>query len=176
MNALVAGDGRSARTSSTPRTTSPAATAASASMRPRITSRSASISRVSGLPAMPVIVPRHSANAKRHGLCQADDVSTCVTCDLIARRDRGEAPLWDSIRRTPGWDVVHAFGTTVEGWVVLVARRHITAVADMSDEEAETLGPLFVKCHGRCRWSSTARRPTSSSSPSTQIIHTYMCT
>ena len=70
-------------------------------------------------------------------------MSTCVTCGLTARRDRGEAPLWDSIRRTPSWDVVHAFGTSVEGWLVLVARRHITSVADMSDDEAETLGRLI---------------------------------
>ncbi|MEO6125841.1 MAG: HIT domain-containing protein [Ilumatobacteraceae bacterium] len=51
--------------------------------------------------------------------------------------------MWDSIRRTPGWDIVHAFGTSVEGWLVLVARRHITSVADMSDEEAGTLGPII---------------------------------
>ena len=45
--------------------------------------------------------------------------------------------------RTPGWDVVHAFGTSVVGWTVLVARRHITALADMTDSEALELGPLI---------------------------------
>ena len=69
-------------------------------------------------------------------------MTTCRTCVLVARRDAGEAPLWDAILRTPGWDVVHAFGTAVEGWVVLVVRRHITAVADLTDEEALELGPL----------------------------------
>ena len=59
------------------------------------------------------------------------------------RRDAGEAPAWDQIRRTPHWDVVHAFGTAVEGWIVLVPRRHITTVADLSDEEAAGLGPLI---------------------------------
>jgi diadenosine tetraphosphate (Ap4A) HIT family hydrolase len=39
--------------------------------------------------------------------------------------------------------VVHAFGTSVEGWLVLVVRRHITAVADLTDEEAAALGPLI---------------------------------
>ncbi len=67
----------------------------------------------------------------------------CVTCDLVQRRDRGDAPPWDQIRRARGWDVVHAFGTAVEGWLVLVARRHITAVADMTDDEAAELGPLI---------------------------------
>ncbi len=57
-------------------------------------------------------------------------MANCVTCELIKRRDRDESPLWDSIYRTPSWDIVHAFGTTIEGWIVLVARRHITSVAE----------------------------------------------
>ena len=68
--------------------------------------------------------------------------SPCVTCELVERRDRGEAPLWDSVRRTPRWDVVHAFGTEVAGWMVLVVRRHITSVADLTEEEARELGEL----------------------------------
>jgi diadenosine tetraphosphate (Ap4A) HIT family hydrolase len=66
-----------------------------------------------------------------------------VTCELIARRDAGEAPFWDRIVRTPRWDVVHAIGAAVEAWTVLVLRRHITAVAEMTDEEAAELGPLI---------------------------------
>ena len=68
--------------------------------------------------------------------------AACHTCALVARRDAGAAPAWDSILRTAGWDVVHAFGTSVEGWMVLVARRHIAAVADLTDAEALELGPL----------------------------------
>lgn len=67
-----------------------------------------------------------------------------MTCDLVERRDRGEAPAWDRIRRTPHWDLVHAFGTAVEGWLVLVVRRHRAAVAELSDEEAAELGPLVT--------------------------------
>ena len=70
-------------------------------------------------------------------------VLECVTCSLVARRDAGEAPFWDRILRTPRWDVVHAYGTSLEGWLCLVARRHITAVADLSDDEAAELGPLI---------------------------------
>lgn len=66
-----------------------------------------------------------------------------MTCELVSRRDAGDAPAWDLISRTPSWDVVHAFGTAVEGWLVLVARRHITAVAEMNDDEAAELGPLM---------------------------------
>jgi diadenosine tetraphosphate (Ap4A) HIT family hydrolase len=67
----------------------------------------------------------------------------CVTCELVKRRDDGDAPLWDRIRRTANWDVVHAFGTAIEGHLVLVVRRHITSVADMTADEAAELGPLI---------------------------------
>ncbi|MBV9580685.1 MAG: HIT family protein [Chloroflexi bacterium] len=44
--------------------------------------------------------------------------------------------------RTPNWDVVHAYNTALPGWSVLVLRRHVDAVADLSDDEAAELGPL----------------------------------
>lgn len=68
-----------------------------------------------------------------------------MTCELVARRDAGEAPLWDRILRTDRWDVVHAFGTALEGWLVLVVRRHITSVADLTEGEAAELGPLIKR-------------------------------
>ena len=67
----------------------------------------------------------------------------CRTCELLARRDAGEAPLWDCIVRTPSWDVVHCNATSLTGWVVLCARRHIAALADLTDNEARELGPLI---------------------------------
>lgn len=74
---------------------------------------------------------------------QTRAVPQCATCELVKRRDEGQAPPWDRIRRTPRWDIVHAFGTSIEGHVVLVVRRHITAVADMTADEAAELGPLI---------------------------------
>lgn len=47
--------------------------------------------------------------------------------------------------RTPGWDLAHAYNSTLEGWLVLVARRHIAAVADLTDDEAAELGPLLKR-------------------------------
>lgn len=69
----------------------------------------------------------------------------CLTCELTRRRDDGNAPPWDLISRTAGWDVVHAYGTSVEGWMVLVLRRHATAVADLTDGEAAELGALIKR-------------------------------
>lgn len=71
------------------------------------------------------------------------NTTTCLTCELKARRDRGEAPLWDSIHRSDYWDLVHAFNTSLPGWLVLVARRHIEAIDELTDEEAAELGVLL---------------------------------
>jgi len=67
----------------------------------------------------------------------------CHTCELVARRDRDEAPLWDRILRTPHFDVVHAYNTSLAGWIVVVLRRHLASVAGLSDAEAAELGPLL---------------------------------
>lgn len=63
----------------------------------------------------------------------------------MERRDAGEAQFWDCILRAPGWDVVHCDDSAIEGWMVLVVRRHITSVADLTDAEASELGPLLKR-------------------------------
>ena len=62
---------------------------------------------------------------------------------MVAARDAGTRPLWDCIYRTAHWDVVHSYNTSLPGWLVLVARRHLAAVAEMSDAEAVELGLLM---------------------------------
>ena len=69
----------------------------------------------------------------------------CKTCALVARRDRGEAPLWDEILRTPLWDVVHNYETSLPGWLVLVVRRHLSAIDELTQEEAVELGLLLQR-------------------------------
>ena len=69
----------------------------------------------------------------------------CYTCELIDRRDAGKAPLWDSILRTEHWDIVHAYNTSLPGWIVLVLRRHITALSELTESEAIELGSLIRK-------------------------------
>jgi diadenosine tetraphosphate (Ap4A) HIT family hydrolase len=70
-------------------------------------------------------------------------MNACKTCELIVVRDAGAAPLWDAIYRTPYWDVVHSYNTALPGWLVLVARRHIVAVDELTDAEAAELGLLI---------------------------------
>ncbi len=67
----------------------------------------------------------------------------CYTCELTLRRDKNQAPLWDSIYRAQYWDVVHSYNSSLLGWLVLTARRHIAAVDEMSAEEASELGMLM---------------------------------
>lgn len=73
---------------------------------------------------------------------------TCRTCELLERRDRGEAPLWDSILRTEFWDIVHCDRGAVEGWMILVVRRHVSAIADLTAAEAAAMGPLAHQVSG----------------------------
>lgn len=58
-------------------------------------------------------------------------------------RDRGEAPLWDSIYRTSHWDVVHSYSSALLGWLVVIARRHVAAIDELTDDEAVELGRLL---------------------------------
>ena len=78
----------------------------------------------------------------------------CLTCELIRRRDADAAPLWDNIQRTPYWDVAHAFNTALPGWIVIVARRHVEAIDELTEAEAAELGVLL------CRVSAALREVT----------------
>ncbi len=70
-------------------------------------------------------------------------MSDCLSCQLSRRRDAGEAPPWDSIYRGDCWDLAHAYNTSYLGWLVLIARRHIEALDEMTSAEAAELGALL---------------------------------
>jgi len=78
-------------------------------------------------------------------ICKTSIMKTCKTCELIARRDQGAAPPWDCIYRTPLWDVAHCYETALPGWLVLVARRHIPSLDELTDPEAVEMGRLIHK-------------------------------
>ena len=71
------------------------------------------------------------------------NMGNCKTCQMLAQRDSGDAPLWDSIYRTPYWDLVHSYNTALPGWLVLVTRRHMAAIAELTADEAAELGRLL---------------------------------
>ena len=75
----------------------------------------------------------------------------CLTCELVARRDHGAAPPWDSIHRTAHWDVAHSYNTLLPGWLVLVARRHVTAIDELTTAVAAELGVLLQQTSAALR-------------------------
>mgnify|MGYP002653662482 CR=1 FL=1 len=64
----------------------------------------------------------------------------CHSCELLQKRDSGQAPLWDNIYRTDLWDVVHCNSTSYLGWLIIITRRHIASLAEMTPDEAIELG------------------------------------
>jgi diadenosine tetraphosphate (Ap4A) HIT family hydrolase len=41
------------------------------------------------------------------------------------------------------WRVAHAFDSALPGWLVVVSRRHVTSMSELTAEEAARLGPLL---------------------------------
>jgi diadenosine tetraphosphate (Ap4A) HIT family hydrolase len=67
----------------------------------------------------------------------------CRICDLNARFDQGALPLRERIAHDASWRVACA-SVALPGWLVLVSRRHVPAVAQLSDGEAAALGAWHV--------------------------------
>jgi diadenosine tetraphosphate (Ap4A) HIT family hydrolase len=67
----------------------------------------------------------------------------CYSCD----QERGFAtlPPRERIAADRHWRVAHAIGTALPGWLVLLPRRHVTAVAGLTDAEAAGLGLWQVR-------------------------------
>jgi diadenosine tetraphosphate (Ap4A) HIT family hydrolase len=70
-------------------------------------------------------------------------MGTCLTCEFTRRRDAGGTPPWDSIHRATYWDVVHSYNSALPGWLVIIARRHIAAIDEMTEDESVELGRLL---------------------------------
>ena len=68
------------------------------------------------------------------------DEDTCFSCGI---NERPDLPPRERIYVGPGWRVAHAFGTALPGWLVLLPRRHVTALDELTAAEAEELGPLL---------------------------------
>jgi diadenosine tetraphosphate (Ap4A) HIT family hydrolase len=67
----------------------------------------------------------------------------CYSCAQEA--EAGNLPPRESIAADDNWRAAHAFGTALEGWLVLVPRRHITSISELNDTEARSLGAWQVR-------------------------------
>jgi diadenosine tetraphosphate (Ap4A) HIT family hydrolase len=66
--------------------------------------------------------------------------SECVSCAAEAQPD---LPPRDRIYVGPHWRAAHAFGTALRGWLVVLPRRHVLALDELTGAEASGLGPLL---------------------------------
>lgn len=66
----------------------------------------------------------------------------CYACGKEAQFD--DLPPRECVSFDQYWRVAHAINTAVPGWLVLLPRRHVTAVHDLTDAEATALGAWQV--------------------------------
>jgi diadenosine tetraphosphate (Ap4A) HIT family hydrolase len=68
-------------------------------------------------------------------------MADCYACDVTAQGD--SAPLWERIYGDEHWRVAHAYDSSLLGWLIVLARRHVESLADFTEQEAASLGPLL---------------------------------
>ncbi len=71
------------------------------------------------------------------------ETEECYTCARTAEFD--DLPPRERVAADDLWRVAHAFGTALPGWLVLIPRRHVTAIAELTDAEAAALGRWQVR-------------------------------
>ncbi|MGW4941733.1 HIT family protein [Actinoplanes sp. NPDC004185] len=67
----------------------------------------------------------------------------CYACRNNDRFDR--LPPRERIAADSYWRVAHDFTSALPGWLILVPRRHVTAIAALTDAEAAALGTWQVR-------------------------------
>jgi diadenosine tetraphosphate (Ap4A) HIT family hydrolase len=67
----------------------------------------------------------------------------CYSCRQDEHLDT--APVRERIGLDGHWRVAHVIDSALPGWLVLVPRRHVTALADLTDDEAADLGHWQVR-------------------------------
>lgn len=72
----------------------------------------------------------------------ADCYSCARETDLIVHAD---LPPREVVAYDDHWRLAHAFGAALPGWLVLIPRRHVTAVSELDDAEAASLGLWQVR-------------------------------
>lgn len=69
-----------------------------------------------------------------------------MDCYVCRNNDQFDTlPPRERVAADAHWRIVHAFNTTLPGWLVLVPRRHVTSIAELTDAEAASLGTWQVQ-------------------------------
>jgi diadenosine tetraphosphate (Ap4A) HIT family hydrolase len=69
-------------------------------------------------------------------------MTDCLPCHNNAL-EPSELPPRERVFDDGLWRVAHSFNSALPGWMVVIARRHITSLAETTPEEAAALGPLL---------------------------------
>ena len=69
--------------------------------------------------------------------------SDCYSCARNAEFD--QLPPRERVGADDLWRVAHAFDSALPGWLILLPRRHVTSVAELTDAEASSLGNWQVR-------------------------------
>jgi diadenosine tetraphosphate (Ap4A) HIT family hydrolase len=57
--------------------------------------------------------------------------------------DLHDLPARENVWSADGWNVVHAFDSSLAGWLVVFPARHVEALDELTDEESCTAGRLL---------------------------------
>ncbi len=65
----------------------------------------------------------------------------CYSCRMNAAG--ADLPPRERVYDDGRWRVAHALSSTLPGWLVVLPKRHITSLAELTPAEAAALGPLL---------------------------------
>jgi diadenosine tetraphosphate (Ap4A) HIT family hydrolase len=73
-----------------------------------------------------------------------DHRAGCYSCHEAAAAD-ADLPPRQRVWRSAHWRVVHAYDTSIPGWLIVIPIRHLTNLAELEPAEAAELGPLLAE-------------------------------
>jgi diadenosine tetraphosphate (Ap4A) HIT family hydrolase len=94
---------------------------------------------------------RANAIVKRWTRCKAIERGfrmKCISCEQHLRME--ELPLRDRIHLSTHWRLAHAW-SSLAGWLVVISRRHVVELADLTSEEAAELGQILRRASAALR-------------------------
>ncbi len=69
-----------------------------------------------------------------------------MECFSCSNNDQfAQLPPHELIAADSHWRIAHAFDTSLPGWLVLIPRRHVNTIAELTDAEATALGSWQVR-------------------------------
>jgi len=69
---------------------------------------------------------------------------TAAGCWSCERASDPDPPPRERVLVTDHWRVVHAFDTSLPGWLVVLPRRHVLSLSELEPAAAAALGPLLT--------------------------------